>query len=126
MPEPFAVFLLMNNYFHDVATAMLCACAAVLWVVGRAETPGGDRAAAEYASSMRRGVMRLAWLSAAWIAASGAIRITTVKEFEWRNFAEKGILSGLIAKYVVALVMVAAGAYALARVSRQIRTGEKG
>jgi len=54
MSPEFAVFLLMNNYFHDVATAMLLACAIVLWSIEKAEANARDKTAQNYASSMRR------------------------------------------------------------------------
>jgi len=66
--------------------------------------------------------MRLVWFSVAWIIVSGAVRIATLEEFEWNNFAEKGLLSGLIAKYVIALVMMALGGYLL---FKQERTKER-
>jgi hypothetical protein len=47
--------------------------------------------------------------------ASGVIRIATVEEFEWKNFTDKGLESGLIAKYVIAVVMMFVGAYVLAK-----------
>ena len=120
MSQAYATFLLMNNYFHDVATAMLLACGIVLWTIGKADANGRDKTTQDYASSMRSGVLRLVWYSVAWIAVSGAIRIATVKEFEWRNFVEKGFLSGLIAKYTIALVMIAVGGFVLYKQKRKI------
>ena len=115
MSEWFAVFLLMNNYFHDVATAMLLACGIVLWAFGKAETAVSDKTANDYASAMRRSVVRLVWLSVAWIVVSGVIRIATVKEFEWKNFTDKGLEAGLVAKYVIAVVMMIVGGYLLVK-----------
>ena len=38
-----SILIIMNNYFHDVATAVLLGSAVVLWVLGkRAEDAGGD------------------------------------------------------------------------------------
>jgi uncharacterized membrane protein len=115
MSEWLAVFLLMNNYFHDVATAMLLACGIVLWAIMKAQDSAAGSGASAYASAMRRSVMRLVRFSVAWIVASGVIRIATVEEFEWKNFTDKGLESGLIAKYVIAVVMMFVGAYVLAK-----------
>lgn len=111
----------MNNYFHDVATAMLLACAIVLWAIRKAEIPGGDSVANEYASAMRRSVMHMVWFSVAWIAVSGVIRTTTVEEFEWKNFVDKGLEAGLIAKYVIAVVMMAVGVYVLVKQAGRVK-----
>jgi hypothetical protein len=54
MSQEFAVFLLMNNYFHDVATAMLMACAIVLWTLGKADANAKDRTTQDYESLLRR------------------------------------------------------------------------
>lgn len=113
MSEPFAVFLLMNNYFHDVATAMLLACGIVMWALLKAGSSVSENGASAYASAMLRSVTRLVRFSVAWIVASGVIRIATIESFEWKNFTDKGLEAGLIAKYVIAVVMMAVGASVL-------------
>lgn len=113
MSEPFAVFLLMNNYFHDVATAMLLACGIVMWAILKAGSSVSENGASAYASAMLRSVIRLVRFSVAWIVASGVIRVATIESFEWKNFTDKGLEAGLIAKYVIAVVMMAVGASVL-------------
>jgi hypothetical protein len=109
MTEGFATFLLMNNYFHDVATAMFLSCAAALALVRRAAGTPACPAAGAYAAAIRKSIKRLAWFSAAWIVVSGVVRFATLDAFEWKNFSDKGLEAGLIAKYVIAALMLCLG-----------------
>lgn len=111
MSPGFAVYILMNNYFHDVATAMLLACGIALKVIiGKLEHTR-DEAVLAYFSRLFRGVNRLAWISVAWIVLGGIPRIMTFSTFEWANAVAKHHEAGVIAKYLIASCMMAAGAY---------------
>lgn len=121
MTPGFAVFILMNNYFHDVATAMLAACAIALRaVIGRI---GNSRNPAVIASFTRlaQGIDRVAWFSAAWIILGAVPRVVTFKTFEWANAVKDHHEAGLIVKYAIAFVMAAAGGYSWFRLSRKAR-----
>ena len=45
-----SVLIIMNNYFHDVATAVLLASAVILWVLGRQAEQEGRGGACALAS----------------------------------------------------------------------------
>lgn len=121
MSRGFATFVLMNNYFHDVATAMLLACSVALWVMLR--QLGGERDAVlmRYAASLFRGVTVLFWSSVVWIIVSGALRIATFRDFEWFNTAQKHFEAGLLVKYLIAITMMIAGSVLWMRLSRAMR-----
>lgn len=121
MSEGFATFILMNNYFHDVATAMPLACSIVLRVLLR--QLGGDRDAVmtRHAAALFSGVTVMFWLSVLWIVFSGAVRIATFHDFEWYNTTRKHFEAGLIVKYAVAAVMMISGSVLWTRLSRAMR-----
>lgn len=121
MSPSFATFLLMNNYFHDVATAMLLACCVVLWVLLKHLGDERDAALTTYARSLYRGVSGMFWFSVAWIIISGAIRIATFHAFEWHNTTQKHFEAGLLVKYAVAAVMMIIGSVLWTRLSRRMR-----
>ena len=110
MTPSFATFLLMSNYFHDVATAMLLACGIVLRVLARNQDQEKDAVLRKYADDMHRSVNRLAWFSLVWIIAGGILRVATFRSFEWWNAVQKHLEVALLVKYGIATLMMIAGA----------------
>ena len=121
MSPGFATFLLMNNYFHDVATAMLLACCIVLWVLLKHLDQGQDDVLKRYVAALFRGVTAVFWFSVAWIVASGIVRIATFREFEWFNTTQKNFEAGLLVKYGIAAVMMIVGSILWIRLSQAMR-----
>lgn len=119
MSEGYAVFLLMNNYFHDVATAMLLACSVVLWVMLK-HLDGKEGAMLHYIAALYRGITALFWFSVAWIVTSGYLRFATFRDFEWFNTTQKHFEAGLLVKYAIAVIMVVVGAVLWVRLSREM------
>jgi hypothetical protein len=121
MSPAYAVFLLMNNYFHDVATAMLLACSITLGVLLKHLGSDQDAVLVRYAAALFRGITVLFWSSVAWIVASGIVRIATFRDFEWFNAAQKQFEAGLFVKYGIAVVMMVLGSILWTRASRVMR-----
>jgi hypothetical protein len=102
---------MMNNYFHDVATALLAASAFALWVLLRRFDAGPRGAeAARYFLEVQRAMAKLARFSLAWIVLGGIPRTIWYADFEWANAAGRGQVAALVVKHVVALVLVVLGA----------------
>ncbi len=121
MSPSFAVFILMNNYFHDVATSMLLATAiAMRLVLGRVEA-GSDGATLGYVRKLAKNTIRLLWFSVAWIIVSAIPRVLTFRSFEWANAVQLHHEAGLIAKYVIAAGMMIAGVWLWAGLLRDMR-----
>ncbi len=115
------IALMMNNYFHDVATALLIASAFALWVMLRrydAAPRGAD--AARYFLDLHRSMARLARFSLAWIVLGGIPRTIWYGDFEWANAAGRGQVVALVVKHVVAFGFVAGGAVLWARLRRRV------
>jgi len=121
MTPGFATFVLMNNYFHDVATAMLLACSVVLWVLLKNLGSERDGVLTRYAASLFRGVSGVFWFSVLWIIASGIVRIATFRRFEWFNTTQKHFEAGLFVKYGIAAVMMIVGSLLWVRLSRRMK-----
>jgi hypothetical protein len=121
MSNSFATFLLMNNYFHDVATAMLLACCVVLWVLLRRLGDERDAALRGYVRSLYRGIAGIFRFSVAWIIVSGVIRLATLQSFEWVNAGRGGFTAGLLAKYAIAACMMIAGIVLWSRLTREMK-----
>jgi hypothetical protein len=115
------IALMMNNYFHDVATALLMASAFALWVMLRrydAGPRGPD--AARYFLELHRAMTRLARFSLAWIVVGGIPRTIWYGEFEWANAAGRGQVGALVVKHAFAFAFVAGGAVLWARLRRRV------
>jgi hypothetical protein len=121
------IALMMNNYFHDVATALLAASAFALWVLLRryeagARTPDAGR----YFLEAQRSMARLARFSLAWIVLGGIPRTIWYVDFEWANAAGRGQVTALAVKHVVAAVLVVGGVFFWRRLKARVREVEAG
>lgn len=109
--SPFAkVLIVMNNYFHDVATAMLLASALILLVLYRAARREGG-ASRRWLASLYPYLTRVAWGSLLWIVIGGIPRTIFFQEVEW-NLADpsnKYLFAALMVKHAFMWVAVALG-----------------
>lgn len=115
------VALMMNNYLHDVATALLAASGVALGVMLRrwdAEPRGPD--AARLFLDLAARMATLARVSLAWIVLGGIPRVIWYREFEWANAAGRGQVVALAVKHVVAFALVGYGAALWLRLRRRI------
>jgi len=109
MSESAAIVLMMNNYLHDVATALLAASGYVLWVLWKCITPEAGRDTMRIFVRMYHRITRLAWFSFIWILLFGIPRVIHYKEFEWSSMAGRGQVPALIVKHILAFTLVGFG-----------------
>jgi len=121
MSPGFAVFVLMNNYFHDVATALILACGAAAWMLLKRVENAASGSVTAYFLVLYNKITRVFWFSIGWIIVGGIIRALTFSTFEWPNAVEKHHEAGLIAKYAIATIMMVIGAYLWIVVSRRVK-----
>ena len=100
---------MMNNYLHDVATALLGACGFAMWLFWRRLDAAAGPDAMRYFVRLYGGFSRLAVFSFVWIIVGGIPRVIYYEEFEWSNMAGRGQVPALIVKHILAFVLVAAG-----------------
>ncbi len=121
----FGIFLLMNNYFHDVSTALLAASGIVLrLMISRyraALAEGGAVEIKEYFSRVYSAMCGIARFSLLWILAGGIPRTLFYRDFEWANAVEHGQAAALILKHVMAFFLVALGAWLWKRAQADLK-----
>jgi len=122
MNPTFGVILMMNNYFHDVATALLLSSGVALWLIMKRLGTTSDVAVLTYFLSLHQGMTRLATVALIWIVLGGIPRTLFYAEFEWANAAGKGQIPALIVKHVLFFIFVGAGAHLWAKINRQARS----
>ncbi len=122
MTPGFALALMLNNYLHDVATALLAASGFALWVLLR-RYEAGPRGPGEarYFLGIQRDMARLARLSLAWIVLGGIPRTIWYADFEWANAAGRGQVPVLVAKHAVAFALVGLGIALWRRIRARVR-----
>ena len=125
MSESTAILLMMNNYLHDVATALLVASGYTIWLLGRRLEPSPGPDTLRYFVRLYRGLSRLALFSFFWIIAGGIPRVIFYEEFEWSNMAGRGQIPALIVKHILAFALVFAGMAVWLKVRKRVAEAEK-
>lgn len=118
----FKVVIILNNYFHDVATAMLLSSAIIMWLLGRkAEADGPD--AARWFAGAYRTLTRVAQFSILWIVIGGIPRTIWFQQVEW-NLADPSneyLFAALMIKHAVMWIAVIVGALVWARMRKIVK-----
>ena len=115
----FGVFLMMNNYFHDVATALLAASGVVMAIMVVKFESASDVPSREYFARVYAGSVSLARFTLFWILLGGIPRTLYFRDFEWRNAIDHEQVPALIMKHVLAMTFVAIGAWLWSRYSKR-------
>ena len=122
MSPALGVIIMMNNYFHDVATALLAASAFVVWViVKRYDTSSKTKETTKYFLKIYSNTTKLAKFSLLWIVLGGIPRTIFYTEFEWANALGKGQITALVVKHILAFTFVGSGAYLWLKINRKVK-----
>jgi len=121
MSQTAGIMLMMNNYFHDVATALLLASGVAMWVIYRKFGDSYNVEVKDYFLRLYRSITLLARFSLAWIVLGGIPRTYFYKEFEWAQYAGKGQVPALIVKHVLAFTFVGSGVYVWLKIRAKVR-----
>jgi len=116
-----AIVIMMNNYFHDLATATLATSAMVMLGLLAALGPEPRKEVAAVVLQVYPKVTLLARIALVWIIVGGIPRTLFFERFELWDAASKGIFAALAIKHVVMFVMVGAGAVLWVRLGRRVR-----
>jgi hypothetical protein len=121
MSEISGVILMMNNYFHDVATALLLASGIAIWVIYKKLGNSDKPDVRAYFLKLYDSMTYLAKFALAWIILGGIPRTYFYTEFEWSHYAGQSQIPALIIKHVLAFVFVSAGAHLWIRIRSKVR-----
>ncbi|MDH3891913.1 MAG: hypothetical protein OEV49_12590 [candidate division Zixibacteria bacterium] len=107
MSSAFGVILMVLNYFHDLAVAVLLVSIVTTNILGRYL----DRSAtpASLPKHLFAGLLRVSWIALAYIIAGGALRAAYFMEFEWNPAVGKGQVVALVVKHVILITMTIIG-----------------
>lgn len=106
--ETLGVLVMLNNYFHDLAAALLFCSVLAAWVLWR-RWGKGSGAEGALVVELVNALTRVAAYSLVWIVLGGVVRTLAYGEFEWMSAAGKGQVLALVLKHVILVSTVAAG-----------------
>lgn len=121
MNPALGIFIMLNNYFHDVATALLAASGVTMWIIVRKYENNTNPDVADYFLRIYKSVTKLAKFSLYWILIGGIPRTIAYKNFEWANAAGKSQIPALIVKHILAFIFVGTGVYLWIKLSKKVR-----
>lgn len=114
-----STLIIINNYLHDVATAVLLSSAVIFYVLARQAQRGGEGERRAFGRAYRT-LTRFAWAALAWIVIGGIPRTIFFRQYEFIPGDEKGIVSDLIIKHVLLVSAVVAGSIMWLRMKKSI------
>lgn len=125
MSQSLAVFILINNYFHDVATTIFFASGIAMWIIVRnVENKKGEEVT-NYFSKLSEDVRKIGRVSLYWILLGGIPRILAFKDFEFAHAISKNQVPGLIIKHIITFLFVAAGIYVWIKINVRMKSISK-
>jgi hypothetical protein len=113
-----AILVMLNNYFHDLATAIFAVSAVAAWLLYRSRAL---QQAPEAVEPVAAGLVKVGIAALAWTLLAGLVRGATYREYEWVEAAGRGQVPVLVLKHVILASLVAAGLFVLYRVHRLAR-----
>lgn len=120
----FGIAIMMNNYFHDVATALLIASGVALWVIVKkydSHPNQADQGVAEYFLGLYHSMTRVARFSLYWILIGGVPRTLFYRDFEWVTAVKHGQIPALIVKHVLAFAFVGTGVHLWLKLRKRVK-----
>lgn len=114
-----STLIILNNYFHDVATATLLSSAVIYYVLGKQAQRGGEGERTAFVHAYRT-LTRFARGALAWIIIGGIPRTIFFKQYEFIPADTKGIVADLIIKHVLLVSAVVAGSIMWIRMRKTI------
>jgi hypothetical protein len=121
------MLIVLNNYLHDVATAVLLSSAVILFVLGRQARRGGEGERVAFARAYKT-LTRFAIGALVWIILGGIPRTIFFTKYEFIPAQMNGIVPDLIMKHVILVTMVVVGGVMwvrLGRFAREIAAGDE-
>ena len=114
------VAIMMNNYFHDMATGLLVgsgfALHAILRIQGSMSTPEATLFFLKTNAHMKKLFKFALW----WVVLGGVPRTIFYTSFEWANAADKLQIPALAVKHVMMFAAVVGGVIAWRRMQKKV------
>lgn len=116
-----AVLIMINNYLHDLATAVFAVSALAAYFLLRSQAA---KEASDALFPVVMGLVRVGLFALAWTLAGGVVRALAYRHYEWMEAAGRDQVPALILKHVILVSLVIAGLVVFYHVRRLARVGK--
>ena len=114
------VAIMMNNYFHDMATGLLVGSGFALHAIMRIQASTNTHEATLFFLKTNRRMVRLFRFALWWVILGGVPRTIFYTSFEWANAADKLQVPALAVKHVMMFTAVVWGVIAWRRMQKKV------
>lgn len=115
-------FILLNNYFHDIATALLLASGVTVWIIIREPDSSGNPDIRAFVQSISKSVGKIVFFALTWISLSAVPRILAFTRLEWASAHNKNQVPELTVKHILAFIIVVSGSCLWISISRTMKS----
>lgn len=115
------VFVLMNNYFHDVATAMLLMGSLLMMFLIKEVERHGNTEAKQLFVDIYPKMSHIIGGTIVFIIMAGIVRTFTYKEFEWANAVGNEQVPAIVVKHVLVVLFLFYGFRGWIRVHKKAK-----
>jgi hypothetical protein len=119
------VAIMMNNYFHDMATGLLVGSGFALHAIMRIQASMNSPEATLFFLKTNRQMKKLFKFALWWVVLGGVPRTVFYTSFEWANAADKLQIPALAVKHVMMFSAVVWGIVAWRRMQRKVEILKK-
>jgi uncharacterized membrane protein len=105
-----SVLIIVMNYFHDLAVALLASNILVVYFLGR--WLDGQPSAENRVASVFRKLARVSVGAFIFVIVAGAVRAWFFTEIEWNPAVAKGLIPALIVKHIILIAVTTFGVVA--------------
>jgi hypothetical protein len=113
-----AVLVMLNNYMHDLATAVFAVSAIAAYILLRAPAARDSGAALR---PVVNGLVKVGIFSLIWTLLGGVVRSLAYKKYEWMEAVGRDQVPALVVKHVIMVSLVIMGIVVLYKVRRLAR-----
>src|SRR3974390_2764758 len=114
------VAIMMNNYFHDMATGLLVGSGFALHAILRIQSSMNSPPATLFFLKTNRHMVKLFRFALWWVILGGIPRTIFYTSFEWANAADKLQVPALAVKHVMMFTAVVWGGGAWGRMQKKV------
>jgi hypothetical protein len=114
------VAIMMNNYFHDMATGLLVGSGFALHAIMRIQASMNTPEATLFFLKTNRHMVKLFRFALWWVVLGGVPRTIFYTSFEWANAADKLQIPALAVKHVMMFTAVVWGIIAWRRMQKKV------
>jgi hypothetical protein len=114
------VAIMMNNYFHDMATGLLVGSGFALHAIIRIQATMNTPEATLFFLKTNRKMVKLFKFALWWVILGGIPRTIFYTSFEWANAADKLQIPALAVKHIMMFAVVVWGVVAWRRMQKKV------